>query len=92
MLGLRKELLSQNHIYRTYKFFTAATQPETNTEEIDHLPIPAFDESFFWDGGDDRQGWPRIRKRRTIFRGDFMNYVDAIQAFDVRTFWKCKQL
>ncbi|XP_012231026.1 alpha-2-macroglobulin-like protein 1 isoform X2 [Linepithema humile] len=70
----------------TWTHCKAATQPETNTEEIDHLPIPAFDESFFWDSSDDGQGWRSdiiSRKRRsTIFRGDFVNYVDAIQAFD----------
>ncbi|KAM0729472.1 Alpha-2-macroglobulin-like protein 1 [Formica fusca] len=47
------------------------TQQETNTEEIDHLPIPM---------------WGRRRKRTMILPpgpySGLTNYVDAIQAFD----------
>lgn len=51
---------------------TVTTQQETNTEEIDHLPIPL---------------WGRRRKRTMILPpgpySGLTNYVDAIQAFDV---------
>jgi hypothetical protein len=54
------------------------TQQERNTEEIDHLPIPAFAPRF-WDA------WARKRRRSVMYNGRGVNYVDAIQAFDVRT-------
>lgn len=53
-------------------------QHESNTEEVDHLPMPALRELPVWS---------RLRNRRTILHdwknhGD-VNYVDAVQAFDV---------
>lgn len=54
-------------------------QHETNTEEIDHLPIPALR----------RPIWAHMRSRRSTLdwkgHGD-VNYVDAVQAFDVGIF------
>lgn len=59
-------------------------QRESNTEEIDHLPIPALKAPPIWDIR------ARKRKRRTVIYNEGVNYVDAIQAFDVRIFCERK--
>ncbi|XP_011696887.1 PREDICTED: alpha-2-macroglobulin-like protein 1 isoform X2 [Wasmannia auropunctata] len=50
-----------------------STTEETTNTEFDHLPMPAFEESPVW---------ARKRRRRTVYNGGLVNYVDAIQAFD----------
>ncbi|KAL0109694.1 hypothetical protein PUN28_014611 [Cardiocondyla obscurior] len=57
----------------TWTHCKAATYEETWTKEFDHLPLPAFEEAPVW---------PRRRRRRTVYNGGHVNYVDAIQAFD----------
>ncbi|XP_018342836.1 PREDICTED: alpha-2-macroglobulin-like protein 1 isoform X2 [Trachymyrmex septentrionalis] len=57
----------------TWTHCKAATHEETTNTEFDHLPMPAFEES---------PSWERKRKRRTVYNGGLVNYVDAIQAFD----------
>ncbi|KAG5319082.1 A2ML1 protein, partial [Acromyrmex heyeri] len=57
----------------TWTHCKAATHEETINTEFDHLPMPAFEES---------PSWERKRRRRTVYNGGLVNYVDAIQAFD----------
>ncbi|XP_011146903.2 murinoglobulin-1 [Harpegnathos saltator] len=57
----------------TWTHCKTTTQHESNTEEIDHLPIPALRALPVWS---------RIRSRRTAMLHGDVNYVDAVQAFD----------
>ncbi|XP_077262894.1 alpha-2-macroglobulin-like protein 1 [Temnothorax americanus] len=57
----------------TWTHCKVATHEETTNTEFDHLPLPAFEES---------PAWARKRRRRTVYNGALVNYVDAIQAFD----------
>ncbi|KAG5321098.1 A2ML1 protein, partial [Pseudoatta argentina] len=57
----------------TWTHCKAATHEETINTEFDHLPMPAFEES---------PSWERKRRRRSVYNGGLVNYVDAIQAFD----------
>ncbi|XP_011874735.1 PREDICTED: alpha-2-macroglobulin-like protein 1 isoform X2 [Vollenhovia emeryi] len=57
----------------TWTHCKVATDEETINTEFDHLPLPAFEES---------PAWIRKRRRRTVYNGGLVNYVDAIQAFD----------
>ncbi|RLU16697.1 hypothetical protein DMN91_010765 [Ooceraea biroi] len=70
----RFQIESEPHIW-SWTHCKATTQQERNTEEIDHLPMPAFAPDF-WDA------WARKRRRSVMYNGRSVNYVDAIQAFD----------
>ncbi|XP_020295682.1 alpha-2-macroglobulin-like protein 1 isoform X2 [Pseudomyrmex gracilis] len=82
-LGSKANLVDADQTFEQLKRFHIESQPRPiwdckattsqgiNTEEIDHLPIPAFQLPLL-----DR------RIRRSLIRRTDVNYVDAIQAFD----------